>query len=64
MYVDLRAETLLGVFLDALQDADGVGLQLVDGHSIRRVERQSNHGLLCGEVDADHSIVVGYLARL
>ena len=64
MYVHLVAETLLSVFLDACEDTNRISLKLVDGNSVRRVERQSDHSLLCREVDADHHIVVSYVARL
>ena len=64
MHVDLRSEALLGVFLDACEDAHGIGLQLMDGHGVRRVERQRDHSLLLRQVDADHHVVVGHVARL
>ncbi len=61
---DLVAETLLGVFLDLLQDSDRVCLELVYRVGVGRVERKGDHRLLLREVDPDHRIVVGDLARL
>ena len=64
MYVYLITETLLGIFLYACKYAYRVGLKLMDCNSVRRVERQCNHRLLCREVDAYHHVVVSYVARL
>ena len=64
MYVHLIAETLLCVFLYACKYTYRVGLKLVDCNSVRRMERQCNHRLLCREVDAYHHVVVSHVARL
>ena len=64
MHVYLVTETLLCVFLDACEDAHRVGLKFVDSNCVRRVERQSDHRLLRREVNANHHIVVSYVARL
>ena len=62
--IDFRAEFLLSVLLDFLQNLDGIGLQFVNRHGVRRVERQCNHRLLLREVDLDHCVVVSDLAGL
>ena len=64
MHVHLITETLLCVFLYACKYTYRVGLKLVDCNSVRRVERQCYHRLLCREVDAYHHVVVSYVARL
>ena len=64
VYIDLRTEFLLSVLLDFLQNLDGIGLQFVNRHGVRRVERQCDHRLLLREVDANHGIVVSDLAGL
>ncbi len=60
----LVAEALASVFLDSLENFDGVGLQLVDGEGVAGVERKGNHRLLLAQVDANHCVVVSHLARL
>ena len=64
VHLDLVAETLAGVFLDLLEDAFRIGLELVDRISVRRMEREGDHALLLGQVDADHAVVVRDLAGL
>ncbi len=62
--LDLVAEALAGVFLDPLEDLDRIGLELMDGVGVGRVERKGDHALLGGQVDADHAVVVRDLAGL
>ena len=64
VHLDLVAEALAGVFLDLLEDAFRIGLELVDRVGVRRVEREGDHALLGAQVDADHAVVVRDLAGL
>ncbi len=60
----LVAETLAGVLLDLAENLGRIGLELMDGIGVGRMERKSDHALLSGEVDLDHAVVVCDLAGL
>ncbi len=63
MNVDLIAEPAACIFLNSAENLLWICLQLVDGIGIGRVEWKGDHRLLFAEVDADHTVVIGYLSR-